>query len=58
MKKFFLFLLIFTAAVLYGYSQSLSLSNASGAITANSTIVQAGSPDSVELITYLNVTNN
>ena len=42
---------------LYGYSQSLSLSNSLGVIEPNSTIIQAGTPDSVELITYLNVKN-
>ncbi|HNY03943.1 MAG TPA: hypothetical protein PKG48_15210, partial [Bacteroidales bacterium] len=57
MKKLILSFVLITLA-LAGLAQSLSLSNIHGPITANSTIIQAGTPDSVELITYLNVTNN
>ncbi len=57
MKKLILpfVLLLATAA---GFAQSLSLSNIHGPITANSIMIQPGTPDSVELITYLYVTNN
>jgi len=58
MKKHLLLVCLFSAVVFYGYSQSLSLSNASGPIAANSIITQAGTPDSTELVTYLHVTNN
>jgi len=58
MKKLFLSLCLLSVVAIYGYSQSLSLSNIHGAIVANSTIIQAGTPDSVELTTYLYVKNN
>jgi len=57
MKKLLLSLYLLASFVVVGYSQSLTLSNAHGAIEPNSVIVQAGTPDSVELITYLNVKN-
>jgi len=58
MKKSILFFYLFSFLAFFGYSQSLSLSNASGPIEPNSTIVQAGTPDSTELVTYLNVINS
>jgi hypothetical protein len=57
MKTLVLSLCLLTATAFYGFSQSLSLSNQNGPIVPNSVIVQAGTPDSVELITYLNVKN-
>jgi hypothetical protein len=57
MKKSLLSLLLLSVTGLFGYSQSLSLSNSSGPIEPNSTIIQAGTPDSVELVTYLHVKN-
>lgn len=57
MKKFFLSACFLSCVAFYGYSQSLTLSNRNGAIAPNSTITQAGTPDSVELVTYLNVKN-
>jgi len=57
MKKLFLLVYLLSIAAFYGYSQSLSLSNLQGPIVANSTIIQAGTPDSTELITYMNVKN-
>jgi hypothetical protein len=57
MKKILLSVCLLSFAAIYGFSQSLSLSNASGPIVANSVVVQAGTPDSVELITYFNVKN-
>jgi hypothetical protein len=57
MKKNLLFLCIAVLLSVYGLSQSLTLSNAGGPIVSNSTIVQPGTPDSSELITYLNVKN-
>jgi len=58
MKKSVLFFYLFSFLAFYGYSQSLSLSNAAGPIEPNSTIIQAGTPDSTELVTYLNVINS
>ena len=57
MKRLLLSAFLLSMVALYGYSQSLSLSNSLGVIEPNSTIIQAGTPDSVELITYLNVKN-
>jgi hypothetical protein len=57
MKKVLLSVYLFSVVAFYGYSQSLTLSNQHGAIQPNAIIVQAGTPDSVELITYLNVKN-
>jgi hypothetical protein len=57
MKRLVLSVYLIAIAAIFGYSQSLSLSNMHGAIEPNSTIIQAGTPDSVELITYLNVKN-
>jgi len=50
-------LILFSAIGLSVYAQSLELSNNQGVIPANAIIVQEGSPDSVELITYLLVKN-
>jgi hypothetical protein len=57
MKRLLLSALLFSVFALYGYSQSLSLSDSHGPIAPNSFIVQAGTPDSSTLVTYLNVTN-
>ncbi|MCX6267311.1 MAG: T9SS type A sorting domain-containing protein [Bacteroidetes bacterium] len=57
MKKLFLSVCLLSIAAFYGYSQSLSLSNSHGILAPNSTIFQAGSPDSVKLVTYLDVKN-
>ncbi len=57
MKRLLLLVYLLSIVAFYGYSQSLYLSNAQGPIIANSTITQAGTPDSLELITYLNVKN-
>lgn len=57
MKKLLLSVYLLSVIGFYGYSQSLSLSNIHGTIEPNSIIIQAGTPDSVELITYFNVKN-
>ena len=57
MKKLFLSVYLLTIVAFYGYSQSLSLSNAHGAVAPNSTIIQPGTPDSASLITYFDVKN-
>lgn len=57
MKKLLLSFYLLSVVAFYGYSQSLSLSNPAGPIVANSIIIQAGTPDSSALITYLYVTN-
>jgi hypothetical protein len=58
MKKFLLSFYLLSIVAFYGYSQSLTLSNHNGPIAPNATIIQSGTPDSVELVTYFNVTNN
>jgi hypothetical protein len=57
MKKLFYILSIFLVSGYCGFSQSLSLSNTSGPIVPNSTIIQSGTPDSNTLLTYLDVKN-
>jgi hypothetical protein len=57
MKKLLLSVYLISAMAFFGYSQNLTLSDIHGPIAANSTIIQSGTPDSVELITYLNVKN-
>jgi hypothetical protein len=57
MKKFSILIIFFSALVLTGISQSLQLSNSKGIIPNNSEIIQVGSPDSVELVTYISVKN-
>ncbi len=57
MKKLLSAVFLLTMITFYGYSQSLSLSNRQGPVENNSILIQAGTPDSVELITYLNVKN-
>jgi hypothetical protein len=57
MKKRIFTVYLLTIIVCYAYSQSLSLSNSHGPISPNTTIVQPGSTDSLELVTYLNVKN-
>jgi hypothetical protein len=57
MKKLLLYISIFLVAGFSGFSQSLSLSGLFGPIVPNSTIIQAGTPDSNTLLTYLNVKN-
>jgi hypothetical protein len=46
-----------SAFAVAGFAQSLELSNSHGVIPANAIIIQEGSPDSIELITYMNVKN-
>lgn len=57
MKKLLLSVYFLSLVAFYGYSQSLTLSNLNGPVTPNSIIVQAGTPDSVELVSYFNVKN-
>lgn len=57
MKRLLLSLILISATGLSVYTQSLELSNKNGVISPNAIIVQEGTPDSVELITYLNVKN-
>jgi hypothetical protein len=57
MKKLILSVYLLSIVAFYGYSQSITLSNIHGNIAPNSEIIQAGTPDSSELITYLNVKN-
>jgi Secretion system C-terminal sorting domain len=57
MKRLILSAFLLSMVAFYGYSQSLTLSNSQGTIEPNAIIIQAGTPDSVELITYLNVKN-
>ena len=57
MKKLLLSVYFISVVAFFGYSQNLTLSDSHGSILANNTIIQAGTPDSVELITYLNVKN-
>ena len=58
MKKLFLFTYLACIAAYVGYSQmSLTLSDSTGQIPNNSTIVKNGTPTSDEIVTYLFVTN-
>lgn len=57
MKKLLISVYLLSAVAIYGYAQSITLSNINGPIAPNATIIQQGTPDSVELITYLNVKN-
>ncbi|MEI7982663.1 MAG: T9SS type A sorting domain-containing protein [Bacteroidota bacterium] len=57
MKKFFLIVSLLSVVAFFGYSQKISLSNPAGNIVPNSIIIQQGTPDSTELITYINVKN-
>jgi hypothetical protein len=57
MKKLLFSVYLLTITFSYGYSQSLSLSDSHGPLAPNTTIVQYGSTDSIELVTYLNVKN-
>jgi hypothetical protein len=57
MKKIVLFFVLLTGLAVVGFAQSLQLSNNQGIIVANGEIIQLGSPDSTELITYMNVKN-
>jgi hypothetical protein len=54
---FFLISFLFSITGVTGFAQSLSLSNQYGPIVPNGIIVQSGTPDSVKLNTYINVTN-
>ena len=55
--KRLIFVLLLAAAACSGHAQSLQLSNIHGVIAPNAIIIQAGTPDSLEMITYLNVKN-
>ena len=57
MKRLILSIVMFSFIAFYGYSQSISLSNLNGIIPPNATLTQAGTPDSSELLTFLNVKN-
>jgi hypothetical protein len=57
MKNRLLLFSILAMIVFAGYSQSLSLSNQNGPIVPNSIIIQPGTPDSVTLNTYIDITN-
>lgn len=57
MKKLLFSIFLLSSVAIYGYAQSITLSNSNGPIAPNATIIQQGTPDSVELITYLNVKN-
>jgi hypothetical protein len=57
MKSRLLYLILLSGITLSALAQSLELSNKNGVITRNSTIIQMGSPDSAELVTYLHVKN-
>ena len=57
MKKLLLLVFMLSAAAFSSYSQNLVLSNLQGNLPTNAFITQVGTPDSVELITYLYVKN-
>jgi len=57
MKRRILYIYVLSFIALYGFSQSLTLSSVNGPLAPNATIVQAGTPDSATLITYLHVKN-
>jgi hypothetical protein len=57
MKRLLLSVFLLSMVAFYGFSQRLTLSNIHGTLAPNASITQAGTPDSVELITYLNVKN-
>jgi len=58
MKKFTIFFLFLIATTVYGFSQSLQLSDHNGnTIQNNSEIIQIGSPDSIQLTSYFYVKN-
>jgi len=57
MKRQLLYFLLLSAISISGLAQSLELSNINGVIAPNSILIQSGTPDSSELITYLNVKN-
>ena len=57
MKRLLLSAYLLSIVVFYGYSQSISLSNSNGVIAPNATLIQAGTPDSNALSTYINVKN-
>ncbi len=57
MKRLLLLAYLLPVVAFYAHSQSLSLSNNQGPVADNSTIIQAGTPDSAKLITYLYVKN-
>ena len=57
MKRQLLYLILLSAITISGLAQSLELSNSQGVIPPNAIIIQSGTPDSSELITYLNVKN-
>ena len=57
MKRLLLLVSLFSAIAIFGYSQSLSLLTPQGVVITNASIIQAGTHDSLELITYLQVKN-
>jgi hypothetical protein len=58
MKKYLLLASLTVVMAFIGYSQSLSLSDSTGQIANNSTIIKWGLPSADEIVTFLNVTNN
>ena len=57
MKRMFLLVCLLSVAAIYSYSQSLSLISHQGVVLTNSSVTQMGTPDSLELITYMDVKN-
>lgn len=57
MKKIYLFTLILTSLTFYGIAQSVTLISKAGILGQNTTLIQAGTPDSSELVTYVDVKN-
>lgn len=57
MKKLLLSVYLISIVAFYGYSQNISLSDSNGTIAPNSVLIQAGKPDTNELITYLYIKN-
>jgi hypothetical protein len=58
MKKFVLPLFLIIFAALSGYTQSFLLSDNFGSLTNGAGIIQSGPSDTLQLITWLNLTNN
>lgn len=57
MKKIYLFTLILTSLTFYGIAQSVTLISKAGILGQNTTVYQAGTADSSELITFVDVKN-
>ena len=57
MKKIVIFFALIAGIAAVGFAQSLQLSNGKGILPSNGEIIQAGTPDSSELVTYIYVKN-